>query len=178
MVDNNKVSQKEIDKAMNSFMKNAAAGPLPSGMAVPMMSLMGMNGMMGSNPATMPAINPLASQMTSSSIVNPYQQNPYQQGYAQMPNAQNYKAVGMGVRVRLGKAKNRDFGHCKECAKMSVESRLSDDGQAMETYQYCNAKQKRVNPEGGIKTIEVEIAGKKEQQIDTCHSCRIFERME
>lgn len=173
MTDKEKVTQKEIDKAMNSFMKNAA---MPPGMASPLMAMMGQSGMV--NTGTLPVAQSIPTMPAP--MMN-YQMNPYayQQMNQQMmmPSQQNYKAVGLGSRVRLGNQKHRDFGTCAECAKMTAESKFNADGSGVEQYNFCNAKNKRVNADGGLIMMEIMINGKPEKQIDREKSCRIFERL-
>lgn len=173
----NKVSQKEIDKAMNSFMKNAAGQGMPSGMAVPFMAMMGSG--QPSSPNAMPAYNPLmATQSIPQNLaqMNPYANMQQQQMYNGGQNG--YKAVGLASRVRLGHHKDRQFGPCSGCSKMSRESTINEKGDSMEGYLWCNAKNKRVLPTSGLVTIDVEVNGKTEKQIDTNKSCRLFDKMD
>lgn len=168
-----KVTEAEINKAMSNFMKNAS---MPSGMIPPIMGMMGNSGML---PSAMPPVNPLMTQQTQ--VVPQMAQqgyNPYMMGTpimgqqmmgGQMPA--NFKAVGLGTRVRLGKQKVREFGKCADCAHCSPEQ-VAD-----QKYLWCNNKQIRVLPDSGLIMIEIDNQGKKETKIDTGKSCRHFSKL-
>lgn len=156
-----KVSQKEIDKAMSNFMKNAQ---MPPGMISPIMSMMG-------NQGILPSQIPYAQQMQVMQSQQPIQSQMIQNPVAMQTGG--FKAVGLASRIRIGPKKFRDFGACKDCSHASLE--VAGDAK----YLWCNQHQKRVNPESGLVLGEVvDAAGKKSEGVDSQKSCRTFKRFE
>lgn len=164
-----KVSQKEIEKAMGNFMKNAA---MPAGMIPPLMNIMGPNAMMPNGmapvvqmPMAMTQQMPANPQMTMQQMYAMQGVNPMQGG-----QTQSYKAVGLGTKVRIGTPKERIWGQCSECAKAS--SYDTKNGEL-----WCNAKGQRVHETGGLVKSTVDINGTKTEAIDADKSCRHFVKM-
>lgn len=141
--------------------------------------------------------NPQASMLNTQMNV-PLAQNPYQmqqgfgnpmgnpgltaqqqQAYLQQvnipnPAGQNAKGTMLGSKSRLGVAKQRMWGQCKNCAKMEYKNYVDDKGDVKMQCK-CLAKQIVVDPEDGIKYVDImDEAGKKVKSVDATESCRIF----
>lgn len=178
MVTENKVSESELQKAMNNFSKAAL---FPSGMAGifqniipsantnPLMAMQspqfqtGMPGNMGQiQPAQVsPQQAAIQTAQQYMAMANLQQQNP-------MMQAQSYKAMGLQSRIRLGATKVRTFGQCKDCANFyPSDSKMDKIG-------FCNNKQIRCLEEDGLIFKEIINNGKTEKLIDSDLSCRRF----
>lgn len=160
MTDEKKVTEKEIQAAMNNFMKTAG---MPPGMVNPIMQMMGNQNILPSQAVGMQQIASQQTQtMLPAGIYNPYTQ---QMGMAGVgPQNSSLKAIGMATKVRVGTPKVRNFGVCAECAKCTPENVAEDNA-----YLWCNAKGIRVKADSGII-----YADKEKKTVDRQNSCRIF----
>lgn len=161
----NKASTKDIEKAMANFMKNAA---MPAGMIPPLMNMMGQMPMMPNGmapvmqmPVQMAQQMPAVPQMTAQQMYA-IQSNPMNSQQAMLQG--NKSVMGLNCQVRLGKAKERIWGVCKDCAKATNEN----DG------LWCNALGIRTKAESGKTEIEIDVGGKKQTAVDATNSCRHF----
>lgn len=114
-------------------------------------------------PGVIPGQNLTAQQLAAYSNAIPISTDAKQNMGQIMPTA-----------VRLGKAKQKTWGVCKNCVKSKMKNYV-DENNKIHLQRVCMAKQEVVEADDGIVYIEtLDDKGKKTQLIDASKSCRIY----